>query len=124
MLLLCWSMGLLQVGLLTYPHETILTRYRDDKLLYKPECYCGPGQTARDEITGVCSDASTKQDDWDAWWFDIKTPACLENIKEVHTARMVDAHGKGCDAIDPDNVDGVCCHQDYPTGADTFQGVQ
>jgi hypothetical protein len=80
---------------------------RDDKLLYKPECYCGPGNTERDATTGVCTSEDTKQADWDAYWFDIKTPACLENIKEVHTARMVDAHDKGCDAIDPDNVDGV-----------------
>lgn len=86
---------------------TKLTSYRDDKLLFKPECYCGPGQTARDETTGICTDASTKQDEWQAWWSDIKTPACLENIKEVHTARIVDAAGKGCDAIDPDNVDSV-----------------
>jgi len=88
-----------------------LISYRDDKLLFKPECYCGPGETGRDETTGVCTSTENKQPDWSAWWFDIKTPACVENIKEVHTARMVAAASKGCDAIDPDNVDSVCLDQ-------------
>jgi len=89
------------------PPGTKLTYYRDDKLLFKPECYCGPGETERDETTGECTSIDNKQLDWSAWWFDIKTPACVENIKEVHTARMVAAAAKGCDAIDPDNVDSV-----------------
>lgn len=34
--------------------------YRDDKLLFKPECYCGPGETGRDETTGVCTSTENK----------------------------------------------------------------
>lgn len=100
--------GILTGQSLIYLIRQKLISYRDDKLLFKPECYCGPGETGRDETTGVCTSTENKQPDWSAWWFDIRTPACIDNIKEVHTARMVAAASKGCDAIDPDNVDSVC----------------
>jgi hypothetical protein len=80
---------------------------RDDKLLFDTECYCGKGQTSRDAETGVCSTTDNKQDAWDAWWFDLTTPACVENVQSVHLARMKAAKDKGCDGIDPDNVDSV-----------------
>jgi hypothetical protein len=80
---------------------------RDDKLLFNPECYCGKGETSRDETSGICTSTDNKQADWNAWWFDLATPACVENIQSVLAARMKDAKDKGCDGIDPDNVDSV-----------------
>jgi hypothetical protein len=80
---------------------------RHDKLLFKPECYCGTGDTTRDETTGICTSIDNKQKAWDAWWFDLVTPTCVQNLEEVLEARMVDAKSKGCDGIDPDNVDSV-----------------
>ena len=115
-------MGSLQVSQ-PFACEIKLICRRDDKLLFKPECYCGPGETGRDETTGECTSIDNKQPDWSAWWFDIKTPACVENIKEVHTARMVVAAEKGCDAIDPDNVDSVCLDHSEARYAD-LQGFQ
>lgn len=94
---------------------------RDDKLLFNTECYCGKGETQRDETTGICSSTVNKQDAWDAWWFDLVTPACVSNLEEVLTARMVAAKGKGCDGIDPDNVDSVCYPPDLDEQTDTFQ---
>jgi len=52
---------------------------------------------------------------WNEWWLDIKTPSCVENIREIMSARIKTAKDKGCDAVDPDNMDGyanVVLHSD------------
>lgn len=43
--------------------------------------------------------------DWDEWWLDIKTPSCVASIKTVMAERIKAAKKKGCDGLDPDNVD-------------------
>lgn len=43
--------------------------------------------------------------DWPEWWLDIKTPSCVASIKVAMAARIKAAREKGCDGIDPDNVD-------------------
>ena len=46
-------------------------------------------------------------DGWDEYWLDLRTPACLTNIKAIQEARMKKFQQKGCDGVDPDNVDSV-----------------
>lgn len=79
-------------------------RPRDDKLAFSPACYCGVGEPF-DETTGKCKTTKNRMDGWDEWWLDIKTPSCLANIKPIMSARMAAAKLKGCDAVDPDNMD-------------------
>ena len=50
-------------------------------------------------------------DGWNEYWLDIRTPACLTNIKTIQEARMKMFKEKGCDGVDPDNVDSVSCKQ-------------
>ena len=51
-------------------------------------------------------------DGWNEYWLDIRTPACLTNIKGIQEARMKKFKQKGCDGVDPDNVDSVSCEED------------
>lgn len=44
-------------------------------------------------------------DGWNEWWLNIGDATCLSNIKPIMTARMQAAKTKGCDAVDPDNMD-------------------
>jgi len=43
--------------------------------------------------------------EWDEWWLDIKTPKCVANIQSVMADRIYAAWLKGCEGVDPDNVD-------------------
>jgi hypothetical protein len=88
-------------------------RYRQDHLKFSPACYCGKGIDF-DEDTGYCKDTPTtsnrmndpdSEEQWDEWWLDIKTPSCLDNIQPIMRARIQAAKDKGCDAVDPDNMD-------------------
>lgn len=45
--------------------------------------------------------------DWNEWWLDIHSPSCVANVENVMTARIKAARDKGCDGVDPDNVDSV-----------------
>ena len=44
---------------------------------------------------------------WDEWWLDLHTPECVANVQDVMRARILEAGEKGCDGVDPDNVDSV-----------------
>ena len=51
-------------------------------------------------------------DGWgDEKWLDIRS----ENVRDIMAERVKLAHEKGCDAVDPDNVDGYVCHAMRPT---------
>ena len=45
--------------------------------------------------------------DWNEWYVDIHSKACKKNIKKVMKKRILEAVEKGCDGVDPDNVDEV-----------------
>lgn len=51
--------------------------------------------------------------EWDEWWLDIKTPKCITNVQSVMAARIQAAHDKGCDGVDPDNVDAYANEVSY-----------
>jgi hypothetical protein len=79
---------------------------RDDAALFKSDCFCGKGSTYNAK-TEKCSSNKNKMDGWDEYWLDLRTPACLTNIKAIQEARMRKFQQKGCDGVDPDNVDSV-----------------
>jgi hypothetical protein len=78
----------------------------DDAALFKSDCFCGKGSTYNAK-TQKCSSNKNKMDGWDEYWLDLRTPACLTNIKAIQEARMKKFQQKGCDGVDPDNVDSV-----------------
>lgn len=43
--------------------------------------------------------------EWEEWWLDIKTPKCIANVQSVMKERIYAAFEKGCEGVDPDNVD-------------------
>ncbi|WWC59827.1 uncharacterized protein I303_102389 [Kwoniella dejecticola CBS 10117] len=80
--------------------------FRTDAKSFLPECYCGPNVTT--DSTGKCTGKGASDNllgEWGEWWLDIKSEKCLSNTKEIMTARIKAAFAKGCDAVDPDNVD-------------------
>jgi hypothetical protein len=48
------------------------------------------------------SDKGKKMEEWEEWWLDLKSA----NVKTIMEARIKRAAEAGCDAIDPDNIDG------------------
>ncbi|WVR04888.1 hypothetical protein IAU60_001900 [Kwoniella sp. DSM 27419] len=88
--------------------------FRNDKLSFKPECYCGPG--VKVDKDGKCTGKGASNNllgEWGEWWLDLHHPTCLDNIKGVMTARIQEAKRKGCDAVDPDNVDSFMNKQNF-----------
>ena len=85
-------------------------RNRDDAALFKSDCFCGKGSSYNAE-TEKCSSNKNKMDGWNEYWLDLRTPACLTNIKAIQTERMKKFKAKGCDGVDPDNVDSVSCDE-------------
>ncbi|KAM0755239.1 hypothetical protein T439DRAFT_332025 [Meredithblackwellia eburnea MCA 4105] len=65
---------------------------RPDSATFNQACYCNKGRTC-------------KMSGWDEWWVDIHSSACKTNIHSVMEARIKLAKSKGCDIVDPDNVD-------------------
>jgi len=61
-----------------------------------------------DEILGK------KMDDWDKKWLDIRNP----DLKPIIQARLDLAQAKGCDGVEPDNVDGYTNETGFPLTAD------
>ncbi|KAH8080879.1 glycoside hydrolase superfamily [Filobasidium floriforme] len=88
--------------------------FRDDAALFKSDCFCGKGSTYNAK-TEKCSSNKNKMDGWDEYWLDLRTPACLTNIKAIQEARMRKFQQKGCDGVDPDNVDSYINSQKYGT---------
>lgn len=46
-------------------------------------------------------------EDWDEYWLDIHSENCKANVQTAQAARIAAAALKGCDGMDPDNVDSV-----------------
>lgn len=81
---------------------------RGDRLSFDPECYCGKGVPIDEE--GLCTGPDALQNrlsDWNEWYVDIHSKRCKKNIQKVMKKRILEAAKKGCDGVDPDNVDEV-----------------
>ena len=77
---------------------------RSDAGDFDPACYCGVGVSATSD---GCSSDANKLDGWDEWWLDVHDASCIANVENVMTGRIQSAKDKGCDGVDPDNVDSV-----------------
>jgi hypothetical protein len=65
---------------------------------------------------GICTGVNSTQnklDDWNEWYLDIHHKKCLANVKKGMTARILSAKEKGCDGVDPDNVDSASLISSY-----------
>lgn len=81
---------------------------RDDKLSFDPDCYCGEGVPV--DKDGMCTGPKALQNklgDWNEWYVDIHSKKCKKHIQKVMKKRIKAAAKKGCDGVDPDNVDEV-----------------
>lgn len=45
--------------------------------------------------------------EWNEWYVDIHNKKCKKHIRQVMEKRIKAAAKKGCDGVDPDNVDEV-----------------
>lgn len=81
-----------------------LADIRDDKLKFDPACYCGAGE-GFNKSNGKCTSTKNMMGEWEEWWLDIKTPKCIANVQSVMKERIYAAFEKGCEGVDPDNVD-------------------
>ncbi|ORX39043.1 glycoside hydrolase superfamily [Kockovaella imperatae] len=80
---------------------------RPDALNLSPECYCGKG-VSYNKRTGECTGKNANQnklDGWDEWYLDLHNPSCISQVKAWQNKRIQSFIAKGCDGIDPDNVD-------------------
>lgn len=85
-----------------------LSNYSGDKLDFDPDCYCGAGVPVDEE--GICTGPNALQNklgEWNEWYLDIHTPKCYKHVKSMMERRILQAAEKGCDGVDPDNVDEV-----------------
>ncbi|ORY29001.1 glycoside hydrolase superfamily, partial [Naematelia encephala] len=87
---------------------------RSDALTFPSQCYCGPG--VKTDKDGQCTGMGSKNnllDEWGEWWLDIHSPECLASVKGIMTKRILAAKAKGCDGVDPDNVDSYTNKQKF-----------
>lgn len=76
---------------------------RVDADQFDPACVCEGAS-----FTGSsCSTNDNRMTDWDEWWLDLHSESCKASIHNVMTTRIKRAKEKGCDGVDPDNVDSV-----------------
>ena len=59
---------------------------------------------------GMCTGPKALQNrlgEWNEWYLDIHSKKCKKNTQKVMKKRIKKAVEKGCDGVDPDNVDEV-----------------
>ncbi|RKI69552.1 hypothetical protein D7X55_10975 [Corallococcus sp. AB049A] len=74
--------------------------WRDDVNQFPQDTYCTPGENCAQSVH-ILGDWCTSGGGCE-WWLDHRKPA----VRTVMTSRMQLAKDKGCDAVEPDNVDG------------------
>ena len=77
---------------------------RDDADQFDPACVCDGASF----VDKKCSTLDNMQGQWGQWWLDIHSDSCKASVQNVMETRIKRAKGKGCQGIDPDNVDSVC----------------
>lgn len=82
----------------------LILSYRSDADDFDPACVCGTGGSFADN---ACSSDDNKLSDWDEWWLDIHSASCISKVESIMSARISSFVAKGCDGVDPDNVDSV-----------------
>lgn len=75
---------------------------RSDADEFDPACVCGSGRSFGGN---ACSSNDNKLSGWDEWWLDIHSASCISKVESIMSARISSFVAKGCDGVDPDNVD-------------------
>ena len=97
-----FDVDMYDIDLFDVPKSTIEELQKDGKVVI---CYFSAGsfepwrQDARDFPEAVLAD---KMKYWNEWWLDIRY---LDELMPIMTKRMDLAVAKGCDGVEPDNVD-------------------
>ncbi len=97
-----YRVELYDVDLFDVPTETITALHRSGR---KVICYFSAGsyEAWRSDAKQFPASIRGKQmDGWDEQWLDIRS----ERLKAIMLARLDRARDKGCDGVEPDNVDG------------------
>ena len=80
----------------------------------KVVCYFSAGSSENwrsDFAMFKASDQGKKLDDWEGErWLDVRS----SNVRDIMTARLDRAASKGCDGVEPDNVDGYANDTGFP----------
>lgn len=101
------NVDIFDIDLFTNPNSTISTLHNLGK---KVICYFSAGSYEPDRPDSSQFNATSIGKALDGWpnekWVDIRS----DNIRNIMAARIQLASEKGCDAVDPDNVDGYVCH--------------
>ena len=74
--------------------------WRSDASQFPQDTYCTPGENCARSVH-ILGDWCESGGDCE-WWLDHRKPA----VRTVMTSRMQLARNKGCDAVEPDNIDG------------------
>lgn len=91
--------------------DRIDSSYRSDAGDFDPACVCGPGGSFAGD---ACSSNENKLSGWNEWWLDIHSASCISNVEGIMSARISSFMAKGCDGVDPDNVDSVSSAEALP----------
>ncbi|OWZ37247.1 endo alpha-1,4 polygalactosaminidase precursor [Cryptococcus neoformans c8] len=75
---------------------------RSDADEFDPTCVCGSGGSFGGN---ACSSNDNKLSGWNEWWLDIHSASCISKVESIMSARISSFVAKGCDGVDPDNVD-------------------
>ena len=97
-----YSVKLYDIDLFDTPKETIKELQKSGKIVI---CYFSAGtyEDWREDASSFPKEAlGKKMEGWDERWIDIRDKKVLEIMK----ARLDLAKDKGCDGVEPDNVDG------------------
>ncbi len=97
-----YKVKLYDIDLFDTPKKTIEKLHKDGKIVI---CYFSAGsyEKWRDDALRFPKEAlGKKMDGWDERWLDIRN----EELKKIMIDRIKLAKEKGCDGVEPDNVDG------------------
>lgn len=93
------------------PGRVLTLSYRSDADEFDPACVCGSGRSFGGN---ACSSNDNKLSGWDEWWLDIHSASCISKVESIMSARISSFVAKGCDGVDPDNVDSVSSAEACP----------
>jgi hypothetical protein len=99
------NVSIYDIDLFTNPNTTI-AKLKAAPLNKKVICYFSAGSYEPDRPDSNQFTAADRGNELDGWpgeyWLNLKS----QNVRNIMTARLMLARAKGCDGVDPDNVDG------------------
>ena len=109
-----YDVDLYDIDLFDTSASAIAALHRSGK---KVLCYFSAGsyESWRSDAGAFSSEVrGEKMDGWDELWLDIRQ----ESLRPIMRARLDQARDKGCDGVEPDNVDGYANETGFPLRAE------